>query len=236
MFAYNNCAKTSGGGDGGGTALACQESSIHAARVTAYGIFDPLTHDMCHAFTGTSPRWTGMSTTIGHIALPPAGFDGGTACGTCVEIKGPLATLVSRVSLECPGCAADQIDIDTVSFNTITGGGGSGIYDVEVRPIPCPVTESVRYSMNSGTNPFYLNLSPANFRHPIDTLQVNFGSGFTAMARGSNSNDFSISMASAVAATVKIKATDIFGQAIQSTVDTAPAATTLTTEQFGDCQ
>lgn len=237
VLAYTNCSsKSSDTESGEARVFACEDPTPRAGKVITYGSFDVSTMDQCHAFTGTTPRWTGMSTGIGHAALAPAAFGLGTACGTCLKITGPLGSVTARVAMSCPGCAADQIDLDTPTFNAITGGNGSGIFDVQVQAIPCPVTGGLRWSMNAGTNPYYLNLTPANFKHPVDTVQVNFGSGFTAMARTPDTNEFFISMASPVGATVQIKAVDIHGQTIKSTIDPAPAAETLTPDQFGDCR
>jgi len=236
VFAYTNCSKQESTEDGDARVFACEDVTPRAARVTTYGAFNPAMLDACHAFTGTTSRWTGMSTSIAHVALPAVMFGGGTACGACVKVTGAQGSVTARVAANCPSCAADQIDMDEPSFNAITNGAGSGIFNVQVQSIPCPVTEGVRYAMNAGTNPFYLNLSPANFKHPVDTVQVNFGSGFNAMARTADSNDFFINTGGPVGATVQIKATDIYGQVIQSTINPAPAAETLTSEQFGDCR
>lgn len=236
VLAYNNCSETDSPSEVlNAASVSCEDEQAHPMKVTSYGPFDPATMSMCHSYTGSAPRWVGMAS-VGSIALPMSMFGGGTACGTCFAIKGPAGRAIARVDLSCPTCAADTFDLDQTTFDIVTSGNGAGKFPVELTAIPCTVRGGLRFSMNGGTNSYYLNLSPSNYRHPVDSVEVNYGSGFVAMARAANSNDFSLSVGTPIPSSIQIKTTDIFGQTIQSSIDPSPAAETNTAKQFGDCK
>lgn len=218
----------------------CSFASMNTlARTSTYGVHDTSTNDQCEQFAGTTSLWTGMSTSsTALVALPSAIYNSGATCGTCLSIQGASATVIARVIGECSGCAADVIDMDEDGFETVTGiSTGSGYGNITVAGIPCPTTENVKVWMNSGTNPFYLNIALANHATPIKKVEVDagIGSGFQEMARVGTTGAFALSLGAAASATGQIRLTDDFDQVITGTFDTPVSSSTLIGSQFGTC-
>lgn len=236
-LAYNNCAQT---GEAPTSPIVtkieakdCNFGTTATGRVTTYGSWSNGL-DYCYSFDGTTSRWTGMDTNTALVAIPNSLFNNGMACGQCVEIKGSAGTVTGRVATFCGGCSDDQIDMNIEAFAAVTGGT-DGIHPVTIKAIPCPLTQGLRVTMNTGTNPFYLNVTPTNHRSYIESMEVDAGSGFIPMARVSNSQAFAATMGGAVGPSVQMRIKDGFGQTLTTTVNPAVGQVTQTSLQFGTC-
>ena len=214
----------------------CTFSSSGLTKTTAYS-FDPNTFDVCEQFDGATTRWTGMAG-VSHttIALPTVSFKSGEACGQCYSITGPSGTIVARVADICPSCPSDTIDMDVAGFNSITNGGGTGIYNVTITPISCGSSSDIRVFMNSASNPFYFNMSFANHNTPIQKAEVSINSGaYQNLSRVSNTGAYEITNGGSVTGTQQVRLTDIFDQTVTMSFDSTSGAATNSTSQFGNC-
>lgn len=239
LLAYNNCGKKpNDSADALSSLRTCTIPDFHEKKAASYGSFIPTAMDHCHAYNGGVARWS-MGTPLAMVSVSPASFNNGVACGGCIEIVGPKSSIFGRVSSICNGCANDVIHVDDPAAQILTGGASGGmLFDVQIREVECPLNTGAKLSffINSGTTPTYLNLSPVNHRHPIDSIEIKIGSSpYAAMTRTPNSNDFSTTLTNPAPATVKFRVTDIYGQSISSSASPAANSVSMSDVQFGDC-
>lgn len=233
IVGFNNCGKSSspiGSTPVGAESCPFPSSSI-LAKASTFGTFNSSTMNTCLSHDGSTDRWD-LPSIPGYIALPSALFSNGETCGLCAEVTGANGTILSRVVTECPSCSNDTIDMDLTSFTGITGET-DGIRSVSVKLVPCPVTQDIKYYVETGTNPFYLYVTPINESHPVKSMRVDNGTGWQDMDRSYGS--FQKALGSMSGATVQVEATDIFDNVVTSTIDMTPSTHTSTTQQFPVC-
>lgn len=221
----------------------CPFPSNGYARVSSYGNFMTSTLDQCEQYDDSdNPYWTGMDTSTSStamVALPTVAFNGGAACGSCLQIAGASATIVARVIAECSSCANDVVDMDEDHYRTVTGfpNSGSGYGTITVTAVPSPVTENIKVIMNNGTNPFYFNIVLANHKTPLKKVEVDIGqgSGYQEYARMGTTGAFALMLGTSSTTPVQIRLTDQFDQVVSGTFTSASGDQTTIGSQFGTC-
>lgn len=222
------------------TAGGCSFASTGLTEATNYGTFDPNGAWQCSQYTSGTTIWSGMVSNVGvdfaPVAVPASLFGSGAACGQCYSVQGASSTIVARVIGECSGCTG-RLDMDEVSFTKVTGiAPGFGVGSVTVTAIPCPVSGNVKIRTDLGSNPYYQKIAVADHVTPIQSVQIDIGSGFQSLTRAGTTSDFEGSLGASASTTAIVKVTDIFNQTVQGSYATAASSTTTIGAQFGTCQ
>jgi expansin (peptidoglycan-binding protein) len=110
--------------------------------------------------------------------------DYGTAdwCGGCVEVAGPMGSVVVRIVDQCPGCAQGDVDLSREAFERIAPLS-AGRVPITWHEVACEVRGPVSYHFKDGANEFWTAIQVRDHRYPIATLEVLDGDAYRAIPR-----------------------------------------------------
>lgn len=109
-------------------------------------------------------------------AMNDADYAGAGACGACVEVTGPDATIVVRVVDRCPECPAGDIDFSEAAFAMIAKKE-LGRVPITWQYVSCPVSGSLAYRFKEGSSQWWTAVQVRNHRNAIATFEVGDGMG-----------------------------------------------------------
>lgn len=109
-------------------------------------------------------------------AMNDADYAGAAACGACVEVTGPDATIVVRVVDRCPECPAGDIDFSEAAFAMIASKE-LGRVPITWQYTSCPVSGSLAYRFKEGSSQYWTAVQVRNHRNPIASFEVSDGMG-----------------------------------------------------------
>jgi expansin (peptidoglycan-binding protein) len=117
------------------------------------------------------------------VALGPADYRSGAACGGYLDVTGPKGTVRVKVVDQCPECAAGHIDLSREAFTRIANPV-DGIVPVTWRTVsdptlPGPVTVRVK----EGSSAYWLALRFDNHGNALTSAELKVGSGFQKLQR-----------------------------------------------------
>ncbi|WP_306362705.1 expansin EXLX1 family cellulose-binding protein [Nocardia sp. CC227C] len=112
-----------------------------------------------------------------YIGVPTGEYDSSAACGTYVDIDGPLGSVRAQIVDRCPGCAPHQYDLSAAAFEQIAdpAAGVARIRISKVRnPTPPP---TLSYRVQQGVSADWLGLLFANSGNPLRQVALRPESG-----------------------------------------------------------
>ncbi|GIJ72053.1 hypothetical protein Voc01_069700 [Virgisporangium ochraceum] len=117
------------------------------------------------------------------VALGPADYRSGAACGGYLDVTGPKGTVRVKVVDQCPECAAGHIDLSREAFTKIANPV-DGIVPVTFRTVtdpglPGPVTVRVK----EGSSQYWLALRFDNHGNALTSAELKVGNGFQKLQR-----------------------------------------------------
>ncbi len=115
-------------------------------------------------------------------AMNHTDYAGSAACGACVEVVGPDATIVVRVVDQCPECPAGDIDFSEAAFARIADPK-LGRVPITWRYASCPVTGNLRYRFKEGSSQWWTAVQVRDHRNAIATFEVRKGGAWQAVSR-----------------------------------------------------
>jgi expansin (peptidoglycan-binding protein) len=110
--------------------------------------------------------------------------DYGTAdwCGGCIEVAGPMGSVVVRIVDQCPGCARGDVDLSREAFERIAPLS-AGRVPITWHEVACEVGGPVSYHFKDGANEFWTAIQVRDHRYPIARLEVLDGDTYRAIPR-----------------------------------------------------
>jgi len=128
----------------------------------------------------------GSPTTDAYVAIGPAEYAGGAACGTYLDVTGPNGTTRVQVVDQCPGCPAGKIDLSRAAFARI-GALSAGIIPVTYGPVRDPqLPGPLQVKLKGGTGYSSLTAVVNNHGNPLSAVEVQAPGGFVAMKHSSD--------------------------------------------------
>lgn len=117
------------------------------------------------------------------VALGPADYRSGAACGGYLDVTGPKGSVRVKVVDQCPECAAGHIDLSREAFTKIANPV-DGIVPVIWRTVsdpglPGPVTVRVK----EGSSQYWLALRFDNHGNALTSAELKVGNGFQKLQR-----------------------------------------------------
>lgn len=111
-------------------------------------------------------------------------YDGSNACGTCLLVTGPKASVTVRVVDSCPGCADKNVDLDlsAQAFAKIADPS-AGKIDISFAPVPCAVTGPIAYHFKDGSSKYWTAIQVRNAKLPIAKLEYMKSGSWVAIDR-----------------------------------------------------
>lgn len=185
-----------GGSSGGGSSGAGSSSSSSGAPATELG----ATYEGEATFYNVDLGEQGncslpCPSTYLVAALNTADYAKSALCGGCAKVEGPDGEVVVQIWDQCPGCPQHGIDLSKTAFGKIAPTS-AGRIDVRWTLVRCPWQDPMSYEV------FADRIQIRNHRVPVQGVEINSGSGFTALAR--RSDNFFTGSIPASAFTVRI--------------------------------
>jgi len=163
-------------------------------------------------------------------------FDGGSKCGECYEVTGPLGVTTVMITDMCssaaPKCGGDKdnFGIADSAYYQIANSTTDIIYDLGYRLVTCAVTGNVLLSVGSDANSYYFSLVVYNSRVAVAAvgLKCSGWSAFQPLTRGTDSGMWSWNKASnSFQLPVTISIVGTTGQVLQFETNTLTSDSTL---------
>lgn len=159
-------ASSTGGSGGTGGITTCGNPEEHSGEATYYDFadgsgncsFDPSPNDLM----------------IG--AMNHTDYADSAACGACVELTGPNATILIRVVDRCPECPAGDIDLSPEAFAHIAALS-DGRVPITWHYAECNVSGPIQYKFKEGSNQWWTAVQLRNHRHAILSFEYDSGGG-----------------------------------------------------------
>lgn len=149
-------------------------------------------------------------------AVAPALYQGSAMCGRCARVTGPLGTVTVRVVDQCPGCAANDLDLTPAAFAAI-GTPANGVEPVSWQIVECPVSGPIAF-LFEGSNSFFLKLQVRNHRYGVAAMSIGTGtSTYTPMTRTSD-NFFQYAPGSMIPFPISLRLTDVNGAILDDSI------------------
>jgi len=137
-------------------------------------------------------------------------FAGSTACGRCLDVTGPLGSVLVRVVDECPGCGAGDLDLSPEAFAQIADPV-DGIAAISYQSIECPVSGPIRIYFSMASTPDYAQVQIRNHLDPVVSVEAHQGGLWVALPR-SPDNYFLFDMPpDPVPNPIDLRITDLYG-------------------------
>jgi expansin len=112
------------------------------------------------------------------VALGPAEYRVGAACGGYLDVTGPKGSVRVKVVDQCPECPAGHIDLSREAFAKI-GNPGDGIVPVTYRTVANPaVPGPLTVRVKEGSSQYWLALRFDNHGNALTAAEIKVGNGF----------------------------------------------------------
>ncbi|WP_242356244.1 expansin EXLX1 family cellulose-binding protein [Anaeromyxobacter sp. SG64] len=147
------------------------------------------------------------------VAVSPAVFAASAACGTCLEITGPLGKATAVVVDSCPSCADAALDLGAATFARVADPA-AGRVDVTWRTVPCPVDGPIRYRLSPASNAWWFGIVPMDHRHPIAALEARGAGDATFRTLERSGTNLFVGAGVQIAGPLAIRATDVHGHVL----------------------
>lgn len=153
-----------GPGDPSGEPGGVCEPDMHSGEGTYYAADGS---GNCSFDAGPDPLIAAMNHTDYAVAA---------ACGACVEVTGPDATITVRIVDRCPECPAGDIDLSEAAF-TMIARKELGRVPISWHYVSCPVTGNLVYRFKEGSSQWWTAVQVRNHRNPIATFEYRDAGG-----------------------------------------------------------
>ncbi|WP_459960137.1 expansin EXLX1 family cellulose-binding protein [Nocardia sp. IFM 10818] len=148
-----------------------------------------------------------------YIGVPTEEYDGSAACGTYVDIDGPLGSVRAMVVDRCPGCGPGQYDLSRAAFEEVAHLS-EGVVPIRIAKVrdPNPAPE-LFYRVQPGSSPDWLGVLFSGNGNPLRqiSLRPEAGGEWIPLRRGYD-NYWSVSGAGPGPFTALV--TDIYGHEV----------------------
>lgn len=116
------------------------------------------------------------------VALGPAEYRAGAACGGYLEVTGPSGSVRVKVIDQCPECPAGHLDLSQKAFARLAPLG-RGEIPVTYRQVADPPMPSLSFRIKEGSSPYWLAILAIDHGNPLTSLEVRAGSGWRPLVR-----------------------------------------------------
>ena len=162
------------------------------------------------------------------VALGPAQYSAGAACGTYLDVTGPKGKVRVKVTDSCPECAAGHLDLSRTAFKKI-GAEIDGIIPITYKTVVNPaVPGPLSVRIQEGSSQYWFSALIDNHGNQLASVQV-AGPGGTFRTTKRADYNYWIIDAGAGPGPFKIKITDVYGRtATVSGITMSPGRTQKT--------
>ena len=148
-----------------------------------------------------------------YVAVSPAEYAKGAACGTYLDVTGPRGKVRVVVMDQCPECAAGHIDLSKTAFGRI-GTLSDGIVPVNYTTVKNPTVPALSFRFKNGSSQWWFALQVLDHGNRIASVSVKVNGTWKAATLADY--NYWIYQPGAGVGPYSIKVTDVYGQ--QTTV------------------
>ncbi|WP_280386914.1 expansin EXLX1 family cellulose-binding protein [Nocardia wallacei] len=107
-----------------------------------------------------------------YVGVPTEEYAGSAACGTVVDLEGPLGSVRAQIVDRCPGCAPGHYDLSTAAFTRIADRS-AGVAQIRLRRVhnPVPIPELI-YRVKDGSSAHWMALLFGNAGNPLSRVEI----------------------------------------------------------------
>ncbi|MGF6886841.1 hypothetical protein ABIA39_005330 [Nocardia sp. GAS34] len=112
-----------------------------------------------------------------YVAVPPDEYADSAACGTYVDLNGPLGTVRAQIVDRCSGCGPHQYDLSAVAFARIADPA-AGVARIGISRVhnPSPPPDLV-YQVADGSSSAWLGIQFTDTGNPLSRVEIRADSG-----------------------------------------------------------
>ena len=161
------------------------------------------------------------------VALGPAEYSAGAACGTYLDVTGPKGKVRDKVTDSCPECAPGHLDLSRTAFKKI-GNEVAGIIPITYKTVtgvttPGPISVRVK----EGSSRYWLAVLIDNHGNQLKSVTVN------GKATHRESYNYWVIDGGAGSGPFQIKISDVYGHSVTATgVKLSPGVTQKTSARL----
>lgn len=123
----------------------------------------------------------GAPSTDAYVAIGPAEWAGGAACGTYLDVTGPGGTTRVQVVDQCPSCPAGKLDLSKAAFGRV-GAISAGILQITYGTVRDPdLPGPLRVRAKGGTGYSSLSVVLDNHGNRLSTVELQTAAGWTPL-------------------------------------------------------
>ena len=148
-----------------------------------------------------------------YVAVSPAEYAKGAACGTYLDVTGPKGKVRVVVMDQCPECAAGHIDLSKTAFGKV-GTLSDGIVPVTYSTVKNPAVPALSFRFKNGSSQWWFALQVLDHGNRLASVSVKVNGTWKAATLADY--NYWIYQPGAGPGPYSIKVTDVYGQ--QTTV------------------
>ncbi|WP_430783133.1 expansin EXLX1 family cellulose-binding protein [Actinoplanes sp. G11-F43] len=145
-----------------------------------------------------------------YVALGPAQYSEGAACGSYLDVSGPKGKVRVKVFDKCPECAPGHLDLSRTAYKKI-GAEIDGIIPIKYKLVTNPSTPApISVRIKEGASQYWFAARIDNHANLLSSVKVSSGGGSFKSTYRTDFNYWIID-AGAGPGPYKLKITDVYG-------------------------
>ncbi len=167
-------------------------------------------------------------------AMNAPDYGAATWCGACLEVTGPMGTVVVRVVDQCPGCAHGDLDLSREAFEMISPLA-AGRVPITWHAVACEVSGPIAYHFKDGANAYWTAIQIRDHRYPIARVEARTGDAWQPIERVEY--NYFVESDGLGAGPYALRVTDTRGHVVEdAAIELGDDVTRTGAEQFPLCQ
>jgi expansin (peptidoglycan-binding protein) len=152
-------------------------------------------------------------------AVSEAEFGGGSMCGRCARVQGPLGAIVVAITDYCPAignplCVPGHLDLGYDAFAAV-GHPSDGVIDIDWETVACDEAEQIAIFFRSASNAYYAKIQVRGARYGVASLEVRDGASWR-VATPSIDGHFEYTSVTPLPASFDLRLTDVHGGQVEA--------------------
>lgn len=119
-----------------------------------------------------------------YVAVGPAAYAGGAACGTYLDVTGPRGTVRVEVADLCHECDGTHLDLSEEAFRAV-GDFDAGIIPISWAPVAAPTVPPLAFRLKEGSSAYWAAIQVVDAGTELRSVEVRVGTRWVPLSRTS---------------------------------------------------